>query len=170
MTSCERTELLLIELEFARCRNPVDMVKAGSIKWLVVSRVNSARAHEAHNEEDNCDLGRREYNQDSHKSDDETARRQGNPTHCREQERAKQQCADSSTASGGGNPLAPPRSSTRIKVEAVKQKSVLLGSLRRYKNVQLKGQTGKQDGEKVEKRRQKRSRCEFRCAWTPAYQ
>ncbi|KAH8628580.1 hypothetical protein IG631_15837 [Alternaria alternata] len=45
-----------------------------------------------------------------HKSEYETARRQGNPTHCREQERAKQQCADSSTASGGGYPLAPPRS------------------------------------------------------------
>jgi hypothetical protein len=83
-----------------------------------------------------------------HKSGDETARRQGNPTHSREQERAKQQCVDSSTASGGGYPLAPPRSSTRIKVEAVKQNAVPLGSLRRYRNVQLKGQTDKQDRKK----------------------
>jgi hypothetical protein len=51
----ERTELLFMELEFARCLNPVDMVRAGS--RLVVSRVESARAREAHNDEDEGDLG-----------------------------------------------------------------------------------------------------------------
>ena len=50
-----RTELLLIEFEFARCLSPVDMLRAGS--GLVVSRVKSARAREAHNDEDNGDLG-----------------------------------------------------------------------------------------------------------------
>lgn len=62
MTSVVRTELLLIEFEFARCLSPVDMLRAGS--GLVVSRVKSARAREAHNDEDNGDLGAQEYNQE----------------------------------------------------------------------------------------------------------
>jgi len=57
-----------------------------------------------------------------HKSNDETARRQEEATHCRELERAKQLCADSSTASGGGYRLAPPRIVQGFKIEAVKHK------------------------------------------------
>lgn len=136
-------------------------------KCLVVSRVNSAAADEAHNAEDDVDLGWPKVQSGActkKKARTKLQRRQGNPTHCNNQERAKQQCADSSTASGGGYPLAPPRSQTGIRVEAVKQNfRAACVFLQEYNNVQPKGQTGKarRETQSREKATERQTMCEL---------
>jgi len=81
-------------------------------------------------------------------------------THCRELERAKQLCADRSTASGGGYRLAPPRIVQGFRIEAVKHRveHQFWFLLRRYAACSSgrDRRTGR-DGEKLlEKARQRR--------------
>ena len=62
LTSVERTELLLSELEWARCLSSVDMVRAGSMArgYALVSRVECATADEAHSAEEGEGEGARQ--------------------------------------------------------------------------------------------------------------